>query len=169
MPAGLGVWVVSPNALKRGLALIDKYPLHQGAHNRISDFHKNYKTYQTPSTPNIMGIYMLCEICKTYNHLGGLSYLKKINEQQRAFFDKEISEINGLEFSITNSDYRSKTIAVLKYAEPKRLIEALKKRDITISKGYGDFEEQHIRIGIFPHHEMESIRHLIEALKSCLN
>ena len=152
MPAGLGVLIVSEQALKHSA----------GSYHSFASLSTYAKKYQTPETPNVLAIYTLNEVVK--------DMLKKGIKSIRQDIDKKSDMIAAYIKSSTTYDYlvtelhdRSKTIHVLKVkGGSARTIKLLKQKGFAVSSGYGDMKADFIRISNFPCHKVKDIKNLLE-------
>lgn len=161
IPAGLGVLICSPKALKRAefLGRVDHY-------NSILLMEENRKLYQTHYTPNVLGIYLLNRLSQT------LPNIKEIDQQTK--FKMSLLEDfwvtknpYELSFLIQNNEVRLPTVLALegKADQIKEIQLLCKKKNIELGKGYGEWKENTIRIANFPSHTIEDIETLIHLLK----
>jgi phosphoserine aminotransferase len=161
IPAGLGVLICSPKALKRAeyLGRVDHY-------NSILLMEENRKLYQTHYTPNVLGIYLLNRLSQT------LPNIKEIDQQTKvkmSILEDFWTHKNHYELSflIQNSEVRLSTVLALEGRSDQisKIQQLCKKNDIELGKGYGEWKENTLRIANFPSHTIEDIETLIHLLK----
>jgi phosphoserine aminotransferase len=160
IPAGLGVLICSPQALKRAEIL------HKKDHyNSILLMEENRKLYQTHYTPNVLGIYLLNRLSQTLPKIEEVDKQTKIKMQIWENFWKNEQKFN-FEFLVKNTELRLPTVLALN-GTPKKIEEIqniCKKENIELGKGYGEWKNNSIRIANFPSHTLKDIETLIQLL-----
>lgn len=150
MPAGLGVWIVSPRMLAKSLEI--KAQRSIGAHHTLPVHWKNFEKNETHSTPNVYGIYLLNKIAEMLLNKNIEAVREKIKTRAQKFYF-EMDSLNNFSIFVNNPKFQSPTILVIQAKNIER-IEALKKylktQNISVSSGYGKHKEMQIRIGNFP-------------------
>ncbi len=161
IPAGLGVIICSPKALKRAESLGRK-----NHYNSILLMEENRKLFQTHYTPNVLGIYLLNRLSQTLPTIREIDQQTKIKMQLLEDFWKNKNPYE-LTFLIQNKEVRLPTVLALEgnANQIKQIQELCKKNDIELGKGYGDWKENTIRIANFPSHTLADIESLIHLLK----
>lgn len=164
LPAGLGVMIVSPDALEKA-QFLQKKDISTGSYHSLTNLSEKYKTFQTPETPNVLNIFLLNNIC--------LDMLKKGIGKIRAETDRKAKFLYNFfdNHSIYKPvvqliEFRSKTTVVIDTkGESKKLRYSLPKKGYNISSGYGENKDNQIRIANFPAHTMKDVKNLISNLK----
>lgn len=161
IPAGLGVIICSPKALKRAESLGRK-----NHYNSILLMEENRKLFQTHYTPNVLGIYLLNRLSQTLPTIREIDQQTKIKMQLLEDFWKNKNPYE-LTFLIQNKEVRLPTVLALEgnANQIKQIQELCKKNDIELGKGYGEWKENTIRIANFPSHTLADIESLIHLLK----
>ncbi len=162
IPAGLGVLICSPKALKRAKELNKK-----NHYNDILLMEENRKLFQTHYTPNVLSIFVLNKLA----HL--LPNLTEIDQQtleKTKLLTEFFSQKNpfNLSFLVENPVVRLPTVFALKgeAIQIKRLQDLCFKNDIELGKGYGEWKENTIRIANFPSHTLNDFHQLCKLINS---
>ena len=109
LPAGLGVLILSPRMLAKGLELEAKGQM-VGTYHRFSSLLEKSEKHQTPATPNVLGIYLLAKVCEDM-----LRHLDEIKSEHRAKYNllcEWIAAHPQLSLAIAHSRDRSNTVVV---------------------------------------------------------
>ncbi len=143
LPSGLGVMILSPQALKKAKSI------GEGAHyNSLEFIVENFRKFQTPYTPNILGIYLLGRL------MGSLEPVSVTagNLIRRAADIYGFLADHGFGLPVHDNECRSATVIAVE-AE-KHVIAGLKAfasdRGIVLGNGYGERKETTFRIANFP-------------------
>lgn len=144
LPAGLGIMICSPRAMKRAEELADhKY------YNSLLFIAKNMESFQTAYTPNVLNIYLLMRVLENMPSITQVEekIIKRYKSWHRFLHDfhdfKPLTHQEGLD---------SYTVICVK-AKPEKVKEVLekgKKEGIMIGSGYGDIKPETFRIANFP-------------------
>lgn len=144
LPAGMGVMICSPKALKYANVIGDrKY------YNSLLFIHENFQKYQTPYTPNVLDIYLLMRVMQQVPDIQSISKKTKARSKEfYAFIDTQTS----LELLIENQEVRSETVIAIKGRESEisALKQKAKEKNITLGNGYGEWKDTTFRIANFP-------------------
>lgn len=163
MPPGLGVWIVNEACLAKADNM-EKNHKSMGAHFRLSAFAKNYKKFETPSTPNTVAVYVLGKIAQDMNQYG-IQRMKEDTLEKWELLHHYINHDDRFEFMTTDIHHLSKTTIVANSVVPASELNAsLKKYDMIIAGGYGQFKDQQIRIANFPSISLAEMERLISVL-----
>ena len=163
LPAGLGVLIVSPRAIKKS-DYLQKNGINIGSYHNFNNLLKYANKNQTVETPNVLLIYLLGKITADIKKIG----IKKIREQTEekaellySFFEQN----SAFELFVKNKKDRSKTIIVVKTkTNSKSVIKKMEKQNLLIGKGYGQLENKYIRIANFPTHSLNDVKKLLKEL-----
>ena len=144
LPAGLGVMVCSPRALKRAEEIEDKKH-----YNSLLFVHENFQKYQTPYTPNVLGIYLLMRVMQQVPDIQTIS--SKIKARSKDFY-KFIENHTSFKLLIQNKEVRSETVIAIRgeVEEISALKLKAKENNITLGNGYGELKDTTFRIANFP-------------------
>ncbi|KAA6438641.1 aminotransferase class V-fold PLP-dependent enzyme [Dyadobacter flavalbus] len=143
LPAGLGVMIVSPRAVRRAEEIGENEH-----YNSLLFIRDNFLKFQTPYTPNTLGIYLMGKVMEQVAQIEVISE----NIQQRAKNWYQFLASNGYELLVKNEAVRSDTVIAVQ-AEKTRIAElkkAAKQDGITLGNGYGKDKETSFRIANFP-------------------
>jgi phosphoserine aminotransferase len=159
LPAGLGLLVCSPDALKQASALNER--LHYNSLLLLDDM---MQKYQTSCTPNILNIYLLMRVMEEVKPIDKIDKtIKSRYKKWAAFFDTKTDKLN---FLISNKQVRSNT--VLTIAASPHLTQRVKteanKAGFLLGEGYGELRATTLRIANFPAIKRTEIARLMDFL-----
>lgn len=160
VPAGLGIMIVSPDALKKAKRVKGKGK-SIGSYHSLLNFSEKYQDYQTPETPNVLNIYLLDNVVKDMLKRGiGEVRQETLKKAQMLYkFFENHKKYNPF---VKNVSFRSLTTPVMDVKGDTEKIRAkLAKHGYIIGTGYGDFKNEHIRIGNFPAHTQKDLKKLL--------
>ena len=161
IPAGLGVLICSPKALKRATKLNKK--VH---YNDILLMEENRKLFQTHYTPNVLSIYVLNKMAHLLPNLTEINQQTNEKDKLLTEFFSQTNSFN-LSFLVDNPSVRLPTVFALKgdTVDIKNLQDLCLKNNIELGKGYGSWKEHTIRIANFPSHTLEDFSQLLNLIK----
>jgi phosphoserine aminotransferase len=149
LPAGLGVMICSPRALKQAKEIGEK-----SHYNSLLFIHENFQKYQTHYTPNVLGIYLLMRVMQQVPDIQTIS--TKTKARSKDFYDfieaERRPKKTSLKLLIHNSEVRSETVIAVKgnVEEITALKQKAKENNITLGNGYGEWKDTTFRIANFP-------------------
>ncbi len=156
LPAGLGLLICSPQAMKVAHSIADR-----NHYNSVLFMAENAAKFQTHVTPNTLGIYLLMRVLKDNPKIDKTDkILKKRIQSLTAFFENR----TAFKPLVDNLLVRSDTVLTLK-ANPKTLNKlkiAAEKNKIKLGNGYGEWKEFTFRIANFPAHSRQDFKKLID-------
>ncbi len=162
IPAGLGVLICSPKALKRAKELNKK-----NHYNDILLMEENRKLFQTHYTPNVLSIFVLNKLAHL---LPNLTEIDQQTNEKTKLLTEFFSQKNAfnLSFLVENPIVRLPTVFALKgeAIQIKRLQDLCLKNNIELGKGYGNWKDNTIRIANFPSHTLEDFHQLFNLINS---
>ncbi len=161
LPAGMGLLIASPKAIKRAQEINDK-----NYYNSLLNIHENFEKSQTHYTPNMLAIYTLQHLLKS---LKNVSEIAQKNESRSKYLYNEFTKIPYLTPLVNTTETRAETVLCFKTEKPKKIIEILKNKHITLGKGYGEWADNTIRIANFPAIEDTEFETLLATLKHIEN
>lgn len=165
MPAGLGVLILSPRALNKGLERKAAGEL-VGTYHSFASLQDKGKKNQTPETPNVLYIYVLGRIAEAMNQLGLEKIQTDIRKKADMVYDF-FEQTEGLRPHVKSEADRSPTVLVAETRTGSaRWIEKAKEAGFMIGAGYGKYKKEHIRIANFPAHNVEAMASLLKALSN---
>ncbi len=158
LPAGLGLMMCSPAAMKMVKQIADKK-----YYNSLLFMDEMMEKWQTPFTPNVLNIYLLMRVLEKSKPIGEVH--GKTEERYRHWVDF-LREKQTLQHFISNEEARSFTVIPVQAKEA--LITAIKlrarKNDILLGDGYGELKSSTFRIANFPAIKKKEIKTLKEFL-----
>ncbi|MBI5635375.1 aminotransferase class V-fold PLP-dependent enzyme [Candidatus Micrarchaeota archaeon] len=165
LPAGLGVLVVSPQALEKTRQLAKNNTGATGSYHSFASLEKSGDRLETPETPNVLALHLLGVSCAELNKKGREKIICETKEKAKklySFFDGE----NKFKCFVKKENWRSDTIVVLNtpYGSAK-VIADLNTKGFVVGTGYGGFKEKQVRLSNFPAHSMAQVDELIKAFE----
>ncbi|MDF9796142.1 phosphoserine aminotransferase [Catalinimonas alkaloidigena] len=165
LPAGLGVWVVSPRSVEKAQQLADQ-GLSIGSYHSLPSLLAKGEKNQTPETPNVLNIYLLAKVCGDMLNKS-IVKIRQETEYKAALMYHAVEQHPKLTPFVKNSIYRSKTVIVAETEVPSsEIIDELKKDGLIIGSGYGANKAKHIRIANFPTHSKEQFELLVDKINA---
>jgi phosphoserine aminotransferase len=160
LPAGLGILIVSPNAIEKS-----KRKGEKGRYNSLSFILENAEGYQTHYTPNVFGIYLLNRVLKD------LQDIQEVDSRLRKRMDKletVIMHSSKLNLLVDNPSTRSTTVLAVSGSEEliSSVKKAAEKEGMQLGSGYGPLKPTSFRIANFPAITDLEFDRLIEFLKN---
>lgn len=158
LPAGLGVMVCSPKAIKQAQVIGERKH-----YNSFLFIHENFEKFQTHYTPNVLAIYLLKRVMEQVENIGLIS--KKIKARNKDFC-RFIEHETVWTLLIENEAVRSDTVIAIAGVSDaiKQLKQKAKEAGITLGNGYGNWKENTFRIANFPaieDWEFEALKNLV--------
>lgn len=164
LPAGLGVCILSPAALKKAAQLTEK-GANVGSYHSFAELKAYADKAQTPETPNVLNLYLLWRIIEDFEKKGLQTIRTEIDEKADMLYRFFYTHHSWKPF-VKQEQHRSRTLAVIETGEDtKRIITTLAKDNIEIGAGYGTYKDTHIRIANFPSHTIADMEKLIDKLE----
>ncbi len=164
MPAGLGILIISPQAIKKSQKVQAKKNYYTGAYFNFEMMLDQNNKSQTPQTPNVLGIYLLSKVSHDFIKKG-LDQIVEKNKNKAQKIYNYFDTHDYLKPLVKNKKLRSETTIVIQTSfDSKNLINFLKSKDIIVSSGYGQDENKQIRIANFPATSEEDVDFLIESI-----
>jgi phosphoserine aminotransferase len=144
LPAGLGIMICSPRALKRAEEIGERKH-----YNSLLFIHENFQKYQTHYTPNVLGIYLLMRVMQQVTDIQVIS--KKIKSRAADFYDF-VENRTTYNLLIQNKEVQSETVIAIegKIEEIVALKQKAKENNIILGNGYGAWKDSTFRIANFP-------------------
>ncbi|HRN96302.1 MAG TPA: aminotransferase class V-fold PLP-dependent enzyme [Candidatus Levybacteria bacterium] len=165
MPAGLGVLIVSPRALKKSHELVAN-GISTGSYHSFASLSEYEAKSQTPDTPNVLGIYLLSHVLGDFLQIG-IDTIRSETEQKAQMLYQFFQSSNSFAPLIKDADHQSQTTIVAEVAGGSEdLLKSLKEKGFIVGSGYGKHKHDHIRIANFPAHSINNVEGLIDLLKS---
>lgn len=156
LPAGLGLLVCSPAAIKRA------YDINENKHyNSLSFMLDNVRNLQTHYTPNVLGIYLLMKVMEANKNI------QQVDERLKNRYDRLQNSIEASQV-LRNLSMNEKTrsYTVLAVNGNQELIKNIKKEaekeGILLGNGYGSYKNDTFRIANFPAIPDDEVQNLIQ-------
>jgi len=163
LPAGLGVWVVSPRAVAKAEEKLLKGQ-SIGAYQAIPNLLKNARKYQTTYTANVLDIFLLSKVSADMLEKG-IDVIRREANYKSALLYHTIETHPLLSPFVTKKPIRSSTVAVANTThDSDYILSEMTKKGFVLGNGYGDFKGKQIRIASFPTHSKEQIELLVDTL-----
>lgn len=160
LPAGLGVLVVSPNAMEVANRLNKP-----GTYHTFASMQEQALKNMTPETPNVLAIYLLGKVAGDMLKKG-LDTIRRETEAKAATLRKAMGSSHSLRVAVGQHDLRSQTVVVADCEDPKKVISHLAAdHGWYVGEGYGKAKDSQIRIANFPAHSPEVTLRLAKGLK----
>ncbi|MDQ1088151.1 aminotransferase class V-fold PLP-dependent enzyme [Siphonobacter sp. SORGH_AS_1065] len=158
LPAGLGIMIYSPRALRRAEEINER-----NHYNSLLFIHENAAKFQTHYTPNVLNIYLLKRMLEQVPVLSEVAaHLKNRAQAMIQFFNQETHWEILAENPLIQSD------TVLAITGEKEKINQIKinakSHGIMLGNGYGKWKENTFRIANFPaltDNEFSIVKHFI--------
>jgi phosphoserine aminotransferase len=168
LPAGLGVLVVSPDAICKSYCLREKNMIIGSYHNLIH-LAEGIKKGQTPETPNVLAIYLLNQIVKDMLSKG-IDKIRHETEEKSSLLYQFIENSTCFKPFVSNKEYQSKTVLVIKGNNTPAIVQHVANRGFIVGEGYGEYRNSTFRIANFPSHTKALTENLISELSDyCKN
>ncbi|MGL4631493.1 MAG: aminotransferase class V-fold PLP-dependent enzyme [Leadbetterella sp.] len=151
-PAGLGVLIVSPQALKRAKEVDNKR-----FYNSLGFIHENFAVNQTHYTPNMLGIYCLDYTMQRIDAIDGIAH--QLKERAEFTYNQLSKCFQPLVQHIPN---RSHTVLAFEHSLPSDFIQEIKSKGFILGKGYGEWKDSTFRVANFPAIEQQAYNLLLE-------
>lgn len=165
LPAGLGIMIVSPRAIKKSQELLGK-GISTGSYHSFTSLIKSAEKYQTPETPPVLQMYVLGNVINDMLTVG-IDTLRKETEQKAKLLYDFLDSSDSLSAFVKDKQFRSPTVIVADIQKAKKDVKKmLAEKGIIVGSGYGEFKEKQIRIANFPTHSVTDIKKLIKQLQA---
>lgn len=157
LPAGLGILIVSPAAVKQAQEIGDKT-----RYNSLLTLLEHIEKYQTSHTPNVLGIYLLNRVMQQSPSIEQTdAELRKRMKAYEAMLPRA-----GFDFLIKNEQVRSITVLAVE-SSPERISwakEQAKSQGLILGSGYGKWKAGTFRIANFPAHSSKDVEKMLNFL-----
>ena len=144
LPAGLGILLLSPNAIAKV-----KEKGEKGRYNSLSFMLENADNYQTHYTPNVFGIYLLYRVLKD---IPEIQHIDEKTKSRMRILEDTIAHTSKLKMLVQNEEARSSTVLAISGKE--EFISEIKKEaernGMQLGSGYGPLKPTSFRIANFP-------------------
>jgi phosphoserine aminotransferase len=158
LPAGLGIMICSPNAIKKA-RIINNTRFY----NNVILMADMMEKWQTSYTPNVLGIYLLMRVMEKVKPI---RTVHKLVEKRYENWMSVVKKHPTLHHLIRNKEVHSRTVLPLE--ADKKTIEKIKKtaknKGFLLGDGYGELKSTTLRIANFPALKDSEIRGLMKLL-----
>jgi phosphoserine aminotransferase len=163
LPAGLGVLILSPRMLERGLEL-ERKGQFVGTYHRWSRLLEFSLKHQTPATPNVLDIYLLAQVCE--DMLPRMGELLRAHTEKFRLLSEFVAQHPALDFAVKDSRVRSNTVLVVEanYPDVKAKLKEIASKGFEVGSGYGKYADRQMRISNFPGTSVGDLRGLLQWL-----
>ncbi len=145
LPSGLGIWCI-----RRDLAAKGANNINGGAHERLSEYLKNYDKDQPVSTPNILGVYLLEKVLQDFLNTGKSTLIRQMKARKKLLIDA-IDKCSMVTNHVKNIQDQSDSIFVLDLkSQDGKLQKRLLENGMVVSDGYRAAKNSQLRIANFP-------------------
>lgn len=167
LPAGSGVWIVSPRAIKKAnekLALGHSI----GAYQALPNLLKNGLKHQTTFTANVLNIFLLAKVSGDMLEKG-IDIIRREANYKAALLNHMVDSHAKFEHFVVDKKLRSKTVTVANTTDGSNIIlETLAKKGFILGNGYGAYQNKQIRIASFPTHSKEQMELLVDVINATI-
>ncbi|OEK01656.1 phosphoserine aminotransferase [Roseivirga sp. 4D4] len=167
LPAGLGVWIVSPRAIQKAekkLALGHSIGAYQALPNLLKNGLKN----QTTFTANVLNIFLLSRVTSDMLEKG-IDVIKREAKYKAALLNHLVENHPKLNHFVADRKLRSKTVTVANTMEgSSEILEKLDQKGFVLGNGYGNYKGKQIRIASFPTHSKEQMELLVDVINATI-
>ena len=165
LPAGLGVMIVSPRAIKKAESLVAK-GISVGSYHGFPMLVDFSKKFQNPETPPVLEMYVLGKVIIEMQAIG-IEKIEKETEQKAKLLYDFLDASDTFSAFVKDIFFRSPTIIVVDIQRAKKDIKKmLAEKGMIVGSGYGEHKDKHIRIANFPTHSIRDIKRMIKVLQS---
>lgn len=165
LPAGMGVMIVSPRAIKKSQELVQK-GISIGSYHGFPTLLDSAKKSQTPETPPVLHMYVLGRVIKDMLKIGIEKIRNDTEEKAKLLYDF-LDTSSVFAAFVEKPQFRSRTVIVAHFAEEKGDVrKKLAEKGFIIGAGYESNKDTQIRIANFPTHSIQDVKKLITELKS---
>ncbi len=145
LPAGLGIWCI-----RRTLAECAADSVNGGAHQRLSEYIRNYDKAQAVSTPNVLGVFLLEKVLEEFYQIGKIAQLERLRRRKEMLWDA-LAQSRSLQCAVKHWDDQSDAIFVANVqGDMEKVRKQLGEHKIKFSDGYKVAADHQIRFGNFP-------------------
>ncbi len=163
LPAGLGLLILSPKAIKKSQTLLKNKKSIGTYHNFPTLLSYSLKR-ETPETPNVLGIYLLNKVLNDMLKKG-IRKIREETEEKANLIYNYFEKNNNYSIPVNDKNLRSTTTLVINVKKgSKKLLDFCKSKGIIIGSGYGVNKDKQIRIGNFPAHSLQDFKNLVKII-----
>lgn len=161
LPPGLAVWICNQRCQEKASIKASKTSI--GSYRTLSNLKKFGDQQQTPETPNTVYIYILGKVAEDMIRIGQQKIINDTIYKSTLLY-QAIEKHPLLTPFVLSKNHRSPTTVVGVSDHSVKIISCLKEKGIIIGKGYGAYQENHIRMANFPTHSKEMVEMLFDRM-----
>lgn len=163
LPAGLGVLMVSEQAMEVSRSLAEK-GLIGGTYHSFAELGKWEAQLQTPETPNVLAIYLLSRVLEEFEK-EGIDRIRWDMMRKLDVIHWWVGNSPRLSFFVKDEEFQSNTVAALELDGDAFWLRAeLAKRGFEVGAGYKEHKKTQCRIANFPMHTYEQMHAMMEVM-----
>jgi phosphoserine aminotransferase len=163
LPAGLGIMVVSPRAIKKSEDLQKKITI--GSYHSFFKMLHYAQKQQTHETPPVLEMYLIEKVVKDMLRKG-IDTIRRETDQKASLLYEFLDQSDTLPVFVKEKQWRSKTVIVADIQKAKRDVKKfLAEKGFIVGGGYGENKNTQIRIANFPAHSLRDVERLIKQLQ----
>lgn len=163
LPAGLGVWIVSPRAIEKAKQKLAKGQ-SIGTYQAIPNLLKNAQKHQTTCTANVLDIFLLSRVTEDMLEKG-IDVIRREAKYKKSLLHHTVDQHPVLSHFVKDPNIRSTTVVVADTKkDSKELINSMEEKGFVLGNGYGSYKGKQIRIASFPTHSKEQVELLVDTL-----
>ncbi len=157
LPAGLGIAVISPAAVRRveEIGENDHY-------NSLTRILENEAKDQTHFTPNVLGVYLLY---RTQEYSKTIDLVEEKLRKRFHYWTEFLGDFQDFNFLPENPLVRSPTVIAITSDQAEKVKKQAKEAGITLGNGYGEWKSASFRIANFPAIKKKEIEALSKFLR----
>jgi phosphoserine aminotransferase len=164
LPAGLGVLIASPRAVRKSHALMAE-GIGVGSYHSLTLLVAAAEKLQTPATPNVLGMYLLGRVAEDLITRGAAQVRLENRKRAQHLYDIVV-EHPQLHPFVDEASWRSPTVIVADVTSGNaHLMKHMEAQQLVLGKGYKDFSDAHVRIANFPSMDEPTFDRLSKHLK----
>lgn len=165
LPAGLGILIVSPRAIKKAESLAQKR-ISIGSYHSFPKLLHYAEKQQTHETPPLLAMYLLKEVVSDMQKRG-INSIRKETEQKATLLYNFLHKHATLAAFVKEKRWQSQTVIVVAIQKAQKDVKKiLAEKGFIVGSGYGENKKTQIRIANFPAHTVADVKRLINVLKS---
>lgn len=164
LPAGLGIMIVSPKAIKKS-ALLSKKNIMIGSYHSFLSLLPFEAKSQTPETPPVLELYLLEKVLADMQKIGIKNIREETEKKAKLIYDF-LDNNQELSAFVKNPKDRSQTIIVVQVGKNQQALKKyLEEKGYIVGSGYGEHKATQIRIANFPTHSLDTMKKLVRYLE----
>lgn len=165
LPAGLGILIISPQAMEKSVRLTRK-GIMTGSYHSFNTLSEYALKHQTPETPPVFHIYLLNAVI-THMLDRGIDNIRRDMTEKKTILYQFLDSHPILQAFVTNKKFRSSTVIVMQTGEhTTKLRQFLFTHHLIVGEGYGKYKNQQLRVANFPATSLDEMKQLVTIIKA---